>query len=241
MYVYNTPYILSFRVYLYYIDAGRSIAGKNGGGGRGSGNGVGARLRGQTGAALPAWAHLGGLTPLERAQVQAIEVSACSARDHGSRREGSGRDGSGPDGSGPESSGPDGSGPEGGELEDVERDSMEYAGAYASAYAAGCGRGFDSAYAPDVCGGFQRWSVQGNFEGFAIGDGLAPELTLSPRALATRAQASGAAAELPACALPQEMDADKEARARDALVRESSELGLLEAKAVQEDYYGDVM
>ena len=83
-------------------------------------------------------------------------------------------------------------------------------------YSAGYARGFESAYAPDVLGGFQQWSPQGNFEGFAVGDGLASVLTLSPRSLA--------AAELSACwAAPEAIDADKEARARATLVRESSD------------------
>ena len=66
-----------------------------------------------------------------------------------------------------------------------------------------------------MLGGFQQWSPQGNFEGFAVGDGLANVLTLSPRSLA--------AAELSAWAAPEEIDAEKEARARATLVRESSD------------------
>ena len=147
---------------------------------------------------LPAWAHFGGLTPLERAQVEAVEAAARSSHSKSSGPESSGPEGSGP--SGPEDSGCESSGPE---------------AEFASAYSAGYARGFESAYAPDVLGGFQQWSPQGNFEGFAVGDGLANVLTLSPRSLA--------AAELSAWAAPEEIDADKEARARATLVRESSD------------------
>ena len=147
---------------------------------------------------LPAWAHFGGLTPLERAQVEAVEAAARSSHSKSSGPESSGPEGSGP--SGPEDSGCESSGPE---------------AEFASAYSAGYARGFESAYAPDVLGGFQQWSPQGNFEGFAVGDGLANVLTLSPRSLA--------AAELSAWAAPEEIDAEKEARARATLVRESSD------------------
>jgi hypothetical protein len=155
---------------------------------------------------LPVWAHLGGLTPLEHAQVEAVEAAARSSQ---SKSSGPSQSRS----SGPESSGPEGSGPSG--LEDSGCESSGPEAEFASAYSAGYARGFESAYAPDVLGGFQQWSPQGNFEGFAVGDGLASVLTLSPRSLA--------AAELSAWAAPEAINADKEARARATLVRESSD------------------
>ena len=144
---------------------------------------------------LPAWAHF-GLTALERAQVEAVEAAARSSHSKSS----------GPShskSSGPESSGPEGSGPSGPEDSGCESSGPE--AEVASAYSAGYARGFESAYAPDVLGGFQQWSPQGNFEGFAVGDGLANVLTLS------------------AWAAPEEIDAEKEARAWATLVRESSD------------------
>jgi hypothetical protein len=145
---------------------------------------------------LPAWAHLGGLTPLEHAQVEAVEAAARSSQSRSSGPSQSRS--SGPESSGPEGSGPEGSGPFG--LEDSGCESSGPEAEIANAYSAGYARGFESAYAPDVLGGFQQWSPQGNFEGFAVGDGLANVLTLSPRSLA--------AAELSAWAAPEAIDAD---------------------------------
>lgn len=215
------------------VKGGRGGAGgREGRGGRGRGVGRGAW---PTGAPAPAWAQK------ELGQWR-------DGNEHGQWRDAEGNEDSG-DGGG-YSGADDGEGEDGDDFLLQAPPSSAEASDYASGFASGYASGFESNFAPDVTGGFQRWSEDGGFEGYAIGDGMAPELTLSPRSLArARAQAQAgsfdvdpagqaAAAAAPAGTADRGMEerarAEMEERARETLMRQSSELGL-------EDHYGDVM